>query len=209
MISNKKYNYQLGFINSINNYSVLTNNIIEDGLMGKISVVNGKMGLKSIVEYTVQIMKMFYSIARELESKYVESGVVEKESFSVYRHINVKFENETMIQPIPFSTGLDEECIRHRINPHSDTQFLYVIEVPGNIQFVAISNPEEGQELVLPACILKKKNTLIEADGTIVYYTEIQEWTRSYNEMIEFWDRRMVSLDDKGGGWVKRSRWNG
>lgn len=157
-------------------YFELRDRVIDDVLMNKIR--DGKLsGITAFVQETIQY---FYTCANELYEKiHFDKGC----NYTVHRGTKQTYliKDNKVIQPIPFSTSLEERNIENWVGSQC---CKWHINFPLNTRFVGIDNPNEGKEIVLPAGILHLTKQWIDIDN-IINYNCILEPTKSYNDMLE------------------------
>jgi hypothetical protein len=149
---------------SIENYNMFMNDIIDDILMGKISSVENKIIIKGFNKKVIDTIKLFYKLADTLAELYPTDD--DEKYYTVYRRMNFEFTNDTLIQPIPFSTSIVYEYIKNQC-AYAGTKYIYIIDFLKNTRFVSIDNENEGKEIILPACLLKKTKTSFDTNITI------------------------------------------
>ena len=141
---------------SIENYNMFMNDIINDILMGKISSVENKIIIKGVNKKVIDTIKLFYKLAATLADLHATDD--DEGYYRVYRRMNFEFTDDTLIQPIPFSTSIVYEYIKSQCE-YEGTKYIYIIDFLKNTHFVSIDNDNEGKEIILPACLLKKIKT--------------------------------------------------
>jgi len=168
--------YELHSASTDKIYTEIRDRIIDDVLMGKIR--NGTLsGLTPFVQETLQF---FYKRANELYDQ-----IHFKQGCTYVVHRGTKgtkpkiIDNKT-VQPIPFSTSLEEKNIENWIGP---TCCRWHIFFPLNTRFIGIDNPNEGKEIVLPAGVLHITKQWVE-DGIINYNCHLEP-TETYEDMIK------------------------
>ena len=173
------YDNHIARKNSIENYNMFIDDIIDDILMGKVTNVNNKVIIKGINEKVKETIKLFYKLAEDLRIPLGRSPV---DWFRVYRQMNFEFKENTLLHPIPFSTCIESAFILDQ-PIYQGIKYIYVIDFLENTNIVSIFNENEGKEIILPACILLKTNTIIESDSVVYYYCKLINATYSYGDM--------------------------
>jgi len=168
---------------TIENYNMFMNDIIDDILMGKISTVQNKIILRGVNKKAVDTIKLFYELTETLAKLFPVEHTNPREYYRVYRRMNFEFTNCSLIQPIPFSTCISYDYIRNQGLYMGEIQYIYIIDFSKNTRFVSVYNENEGKEIILPACTLRKSKTLIELDGTTIYNCIVVNETESYPGM--------------------------
>ncbi len=133
-----------------NNYENVVESIVGDMLMNKVKLVNQKLKV-NINEKILNLIQEWYYLAKNLQnissSKYI----------TVYRGVYDMSEEETIIQPIPFSTSLLISACYDWIE-NRENSFIMKINLPLNSLYTMLGNKNEGWETILSSGFLRKKN---------------------------------------------------
>jgi len=165
-------------------YAELQEKVVGDVLMNKIK--NNK--LIGITPFVIDTIKDFYIVANDLYKRFrFEKGC----RYIVYRgtkHFGNYYTGDKVVQPIPFSTSLDEKNMEEWIgapeSPTGKTCCKWHIQIPLNTRFVGLDNPNEGREILLPAGILYIKNMNIDSEGITNYYCFLKP-TKTFRDMVK------------------------
>lgn len=124
-------------------YKAIQENIIGDNLMGKVRIVDTVLAVTNH-PYTNNLIEKWYEM-----SAAIRAGLDHGEPFHVYRGIKLpQRPGNCIIQPIPFSTGCE---IGPAIGFTDRGNYLLDITVTPEVAYTCITNPEEGDEVILPA----------------------------------------------------------
>lgn len=127
-------------------YEEVRDNIIDDMLMGKVVLKPEGVTLVGMTEKVKKLIDLFYKVAKKL---YIPC------SFTVYRGTRpIKIAENTLFQPIPFSTSLVPENAMNWID-EDEKCCIWRINVPKDSLFLCIDNPNEGKEVILPAGMIR------------------------------------------------------
>lgn len=158
-----------------NNYENVVESIVGDMLMNKVKLVNQKLKV-NINEKILNLIQEWYYLAKNLQnissSKYI----------TVYRGVYDMSEEETIIQPIPFSTSLLISACYDWIE-NRENSFIMKINVPLDSLYTMLGNKNEGWETILSSGFLRKKKE------------EKQKNKKSKNSMNFYNNKKIIEYD--------------
>jgi hypothetical protein len=140
---------QIELIKNNEKHSQIQEEIIGDGLQGKVKLKEGKY-VVSDDKAVNDLITGWYSMANSIHFKILSSC-----NYVVYRGaklINTDHD-EIKLFPIPVSTSKNIENLANWIG--YDDRVPIVILFTSDTYFTCLNNPDEGEEIILPAGILK------------------------------------------------------
>lgn len=129
-------------------YSTIQENIIGDNLMGKVRIVDTVLAVTNH-PHTNNLIETWYEM-----SAAIRAGLDHGEPFHVYRGLTLPQQpGNCIVQPIPFSTACE---IGPAIGFTDRGKYLLDITVSPDVAYTCLTNPEEGDEVILPAglCVI-------------------------------------------------------
>ena len=163
-------------------YSKIIDSIIGDMLMDKISVKKGKIYL-TINKRILDLIHGWY----DLSSKIV---IYNTNNITVYRGVsNMDITYDKIVQPIPFSSCIDFDNSLNWIHIKNPNSFIMKINIKSGVGYTYTGNLDEGNEVVLPAGILLKKNIIEYLEYNVVVY-DFEPYT--YSQMEKNFDTLFI-----------------
>ena len=176
-LCNKHYIY----LKSSETYKIVTECIIGDMLMNRVKKENNVIRV-ILSKITLNLIKDWYKVSESVKNH--------NPFITVYRGVyNIDKTQSVIIQPIPFSTCIEFSFAKDWIN---DCNFSYVmkINIPQFTPYTFINNINEGNEVILPAGFLSKKDEN-------QHFIEYNFMSLSYEEMNILHNSDVISLIEK------------
>jgi len=130
-----------------NMYINVVEMIIGDVLMGKIKKTeDGSIQLINMTDIVTSLIEDWYIMAKELK-KYNDY------CFSVYRGVSNMEDDNTIVQPLPFSACLEFD---NALNWVYDNGFIMKINIKIGDLYTFTGNTYEGREVIISPCKLEK-----------------------------------------------------
>ena len=161
MSVNEIYQYHTECIDNSINYINIVESIIGDMLMNRVKFSNNKMIL-NLNPRCMDLIENWYSFAEHVK-KYNTVDMI------VYRGVyNMNKNSKYILQPIPFSSCICSNYAKEWISNY-DSSFTMKIHIKKNTLYTYLGNINEGNEVVLSAGLLIKKDKTSDENDFVEY----------------------------------------